>query len=152
MRSRALGDHGPHPEEKRALGGPISRRAGSVLSAGQHDQGHALLPIAKGGVVDRHPFAVRRMHGDAAFDGWDEQVLEADIPEGPTRHHLVIAASRAEGIELARLHAVLDQVMPGRPIGRDGAGRRDVVGRDGVTQVDQDSGVHDVGDGQPGPG
>ena len=34
----ALGNHGLHAEQHRAFGGPVARRAGAVLLAGQHDQ------------------------------------------------------------------------------------------------------------------
>ena len=34
----ALGDHGLHAEQHRAFGGPVARRPGAVLLAGQHDQ------------------------------------------------------------------------------------------------------------------
>jgi hypothetical protein len=42
----ALGDHRLHAEQVRALGGPVARRAGSVLLAGEHDQGHAFGLVA----------------------------------------------------------------------------------------------------------
>ncbi len=54
----ALGDHGAHAEQPRALGGPVAARARAVLLAGEHDQRHALLDVAHRGVVDRHLLAV----------------------------------------------------------------------------------------------
>ncbi len=38
----ALGDHGPHAEQLRALGRPVARGARAVLPAGEHDQVDAL--------------------------------------------------------------------------------------------------------------
>src|SRR5919202_1551276 len=50
--------HGPDAQQDRALGGPVAGGAGAVFLAGQHDQRHALLFVAHGGVVDEHALAV----------------------------------------------------------------------------------------------
>ena len=54
------------------------------------------------------------MDGDAAFDARHHLVLDADVGEGAAHHHLVIAAPRAIGVEVARRHLVLDQIDAGR--------------------------------------
>src|SRR6476646_2195019 len=60
------------------------------------------------------------------------------------RRRMLPNAPRAELIEVARLDAVLDQVLPGRAVDRDGPGRRDVVGGDRVAQQRQDARAVDV--------
>src|SRR3990170_1174269 len=55
----ALGDHGPHPEKRRPLGGPVPGRPAAVLLARQHDERDALAPVAECGVVDGHALAAR---------------------------------------------------------------------------------------------
>ena len=52
-----------------------------------------------------------RWIGDAALDSRHQQVLEPDIGEGAAHHDLVIAAPRAVGVEVARLHAMSDQIL-----------------------------------------
>ena len=61
IRSKRLGDHGPHAEQRRALRRPVARRPGAVLLAGQDHQRHALGRVALGGVVDRR--SARRRAG-----------------------------------------------------------------------------------------
>src|SRR5438105_14854775 len=43
----ALGDDRTHPEEPGALCGPVARRAGAVLGAGDHHERYALLAITR---------------------------------------------------------------------------------------------------------
>ena len=140
----ALGDHGAHAEQVRALGGPVARRAGAVLLAGEQDQRHALLAVALGRVEDRHLLAVGEVRGPRALAARDEQVAQADVGEGAAHHHLVVAAARAVGVEEAPLDAVLEQVLAGRAVGLDRAGRRDVVGGDAVAERDEAARALDV--------
>ena len=57
--------------------------------------------------------AVRQMCREAALDAGHQQILEADIGEGPAHHHFVIAAAGAVGIEILGLDAVGDQITAG---------------------------------------
>ncbi len=133
----ALRDHGAHPEQLGALRRPVARGAGAVLLAGEHDQRHPLLLVAHRRVVDRQLLAVRQVHRHTAFGqrrsvGGPQQVADADVGEGAAHHHLVVAAARAEGVEVARRHPLLLQVEPGGPVALDRARGGDVVGGDGV--------------------
>src|SRR6185295_6543502 len=66
------------------------------------------------------------------------QVLDAHVGEGAAHHHLVVAAPRAVAVEVGDRDVVLLQV-DARGRGRlDRAGRRDVVGGDGVAEHAQD--------------
>jgi hypothetical protein len=49
----------------------------------------------------------------------------------------VIAAARAEGVEIGRLHALRDEIFSGGAVLGDGAGGGDVVGGDGVAEQRQ---------------
>ena len=84
--------------------------------------------------------------GPVALLAAGEEVAQPDVAEGAAHHHLVVAAPRAEAVEVARLHAVLLQVAPGGRAGRDAAGRRDVVGGDRVAQHRERPRADDVGD------
>src|ERR1700693_3666791 len=108
----ALGDHRAHPEQQRAFSRPVARGARSIFLAGDHDQGHALGSVANGGVEDRHLGAIRQVTRPVAL-ALDELVAEADVAERAAHHHLVVAAPRAEAVELAALDAVLDEVATG---------------------------------------
>ena len=71
------------------------------------------------------------------FAARDQEVLEADVRERAAHHDLVVAAARAVGVEVLRLDAVRDEVLRRGGVLRDVAGRRDVVGRDGVPEHDE---------------
>ena len=97
-------------------------------------------------VVDRH--RPRRRAGSsvhAALGARRQLVAQPDVGERAAHHHLVVAAPGAVGVEVARLDAVLLQVLPRRAVGRDRAGRRDVVGRDAVAEQRQHPRARDVG-------
>src|SRR6185503_10421994 len=73
----ALRERGAHAEQRRALGGPVARRAGAVFFAGQNDGRHALLLVLHGGVEDRGRLLVREVQGRAALDAGCELVPQA---------------------------------------------------------------------------
>ena len=75
-----------------------------------------------------------------------QQVAQADVGERAAHHHLVVAAARAVGVEVARLDAVLDQIPPGRAVALDRARGRDVVGGHAVAEDRQHAGALDVGE------
>ena len=148
----ALGDHGAHAEQVRALGRPVARRAGAVFLAGENDERNALVLVAHGGVVDEHPLARGMVDGVAALDHvaalvLHHLVLDADIGEGAAHHDFVVAAPRAVLVEVGDRDLVLLQVFAGRRGRPDVAGRRDVVGGDRVAEEAEDARVHDVRDG-----
>ena len=58
--------------------------------------------VAHGGVEDRRLLTVGQVHGHAALGIGHEVVADAWVGEGSPDHHLVIAASRAIGVELRR--------------------------------------------------
>src|SRR5699024_9642406 len=61
-------------------------------------------------------------------------------------HDLVVAATRAVGVEVLALDAVLHQVPARGRVRLEGAGRRDVVRRDRIAQLRQDARAGDVRD------
>src|SRR5437773_6728360 len=87
-------------------------------SARDHDERHALGPVALRGVVDRELLARRHVPRVSALT-LDELVAKADVGERPPYHHLVVPAARAVGVEVARLDAVLGEPAAGRGSGRE---------------------------------
>src|SRR5918997_4650627 len=135
----ALGDDRPNAEQEGALRGPVARGAGPVLLARDHQQRHALLCVLEGGLVDRRLLPVGEVDRVAAFL-LHELVPEANVAEGAPHHHLVVAAPGAVGVEVARVHALAYEVLPGRHLRGDRARRRDVVGGDRVPDLDEHAG------------
>ena len=88
-------------------------RAHAVFLAAEHDQRHAFLLVAHGGVVDRHLLAVGLVLGPAAFDARQHLVLDADVGEGAAHHDLVVAAAGAVGVEVPLHDLVLAEVLAG---------------------------------------
>ena len=135
------------PEQHRALGRPVARRAGAVLLAGQDDQRHA------GGLVGT---ARRRRSSPARRSGrlrvkppstpgtsWLRSRMLANVPRIITSW-----LPRREPYELKSLRSTpcVGEVAAGRGVGLDRAGRRDVVGGDRVAELGQHPGAGDVGD------
>src|ERR687894_112430 len=76
----ALGDDRPNAEQERALRGPVARGAGPVLLASEHQQGHALLGVLEGGLVDRGLLPFGEVDGVASLL-LHELVPEANVAE-----------------------------------------------------------------------
>src|SRR5262249_25815988 len=123
----ALGEHEPDPAQDRALRGPVPRAAGAVLLAGEPAQRRAGAFVLHRRGVDGRLLAGRPEAGEAALAA-RQRVLQLRVGEGAARHHAVVAAPAAVAVEVLRLHAVLEQVAPGRRVLLDRARRRDVVG------------------------
>jgi hypothetical protein len=95
-----------------------------VLFAGEHHQRCALRLVAHGRVVDAHLFAARftlsgvegEVQRDVALAAGHQPVPQPDIGERAAHHHLVVAAPRAVGIEIAALDAVGHQVAARRAV------------------------------------
>ena len=119
------------------------------LPAIDHQRHAPLLPGHRR-VVDRGLLAVRPERV-AALDALEHLVADADVGEGAAHHHLVVAAPRAVGVELADRHLPLLQVDARRVRRPERARRRDVVGRHRVAEERQDPRPLDVLD-HPGLG
>ena len=143
-----LGDDDLDAQQRRALGRPVARRAGSVLLARQDDERHTGLGVGLGGLEDRRDLTVtQQVAGEAALRARRQLVAQPDVGEGPADHDLVVAAARAVGVEVTRVHAVLGQVAAGGAVLLDRSGRGDVVRRDRVAELQQHASAGDVGDG-----
>ena len=73
-------------------------------------------------------------------------MLQADVRERAADHDLVVAATRAVGVEVLAVDAVLVEVLAGGAVGLDVAGGADVVGRDRIAQRREHARADDVGD------
>src|SRR5919205_1183576 len=81
---------------------------------------------------------------EAALHAVQELVLDADVRERAADHDLVVATARAVGVEVLALHTVGQQVLAGRGVRLERTGRGDVVGSDGVAELEQHAGTGDV--------
>src|SRR5699024_4087060 len=131
------GNHGAHAEQDGALGGPITRGAGTVFLAGQQHQRRAFSGVVFGRFEDSRHRAVGlgEVAGEAAFGAGCEQVAQADVGKRAADHDLVVAAARAVGVEILLLDAVFSEILPGRRIRGNGTGGTDVIGGYRVTQL-----------------
>ncbi len=86
------------------------------------------------------------MDGHAALDARHHLVLDADIGEGAAHHDLMIAAPGAVGVEVRGGDVVIEEIGSRRAGPFDGAGRADMVGRDGVEEEAQHARVLDIGE------
>ena len=151
----ALGDDGAHAEQARALCGPVARRSGAVLLAAEDHERNARSLVRRGGVEDGLHLAREQVARESALDAGavvlvgKELVAQADVRERAANHHLVVAAARAVRVEVPAVDAVLGEVLAGRRVGLDGAGGRDVVGRDGVAEQREHASARDVLDRAP---
>src|SRR5207237_6309745 len=129
-----LCDHRPDTEEKRTLGCPVARRSGAVFFArDDHERNSALLVFHRG-FVNRNRLVPLASRSPPTCSSRRELVTKADIREGSAHHHLVISPTRSIGVEVDRLHAMLDQPFPGWTRSRNRAGWRDVISSDGITE------------------
>ena len=72
--------------------------------------------VAHGGVVDGQQLTRGMMDRPAALAAAGHVVAQADVGERAPQQHLVVAAPGAVGVEVGRLHAVLQQVAAGRAV------------------------------------
>ena len=86
------------------------------------------------------------MDGDPTLDVYHHLILDAGVGKGAAHHHLVIAAPRTIGIEVVLADAMLGEVSARRAVMPDRAGRRDVVGGDGIEEQAENARVDNVGD------
>ena len=103
----ALGDHRAHAEQLGPFAAQSRDEPEPYSLPAMTISGVPLLLVPDGRVVDRHLLAGRDMDGPRALAARDEQVLEADVRERPSHHHLV-PAPRAVGVEVFPLDTVLD--------------------------------------------
>src|SRR5258707_11949986 len=85
------------------------------------------------------------MDGHPAFDSRRHLVFEANIGKRAAHYPLLIAGGGSVLVEISRLDLVLDKVFARRRIDLDRAGRRDVVGGDGIEQQAQHAPIDDIG-------
>ena len=134
----ARGEHRADAEQALALGRPVARRAGAVALAGDEHDRVAGVAVALGRLPDRQHLAARRVQRvrdrRAAARSRLTQRL---VVEGGAQHHLPIAAPRGEDVEVVAVVAARDQEVGDQAVGRDRAGRRDVVGGDVVAEHQQ---------------
>ena len=136
---KAFSNHGLDAEQIGALRRPVARRTRAIFLATNHHQRHAFILVAHRGGVDRRHIARRIMLGNAAFHARDHFIPDTRIGEGAAHHHLMVAAPRAIAVEIRLTHLVFQQIFTGRRRLPDIPRRGDVVGRDGIRELRQDT-------------
>lgn len=131
-----LGDDSVNTLEVGAFGGPITRRARSVLVASQDNQLLSSVLVLFGGIEDGHLFAGWHVHGSGS-DLRHHLVDETDVGEGATSHNLIVASARTIRVEVLRSNISFSQVAGGWGIFCDLTSRGDVISRDRVTNIKQ---------------
>ncbi len=158
----ALGDHRLDAQQERPLGSPVAARSGAVLLAGYDNGREALRLVPHCHIVNRQdisplgrPHGWPLMHGMrsqiqriSAFHPGHQPITNTDVGEGAAHHHLMIAAARAILIELGRRHTALEQIVAGRAVRLDGAGRRDVIGSHAIPQEHQHARAENIANGR----
>ena len=112
---------------------PVSRRTRTVLATRQHDLGRFDLS----GVVHRHDLARFVIEGVPALSSGCHLVANANVSKGTSHHDFVVASAAAKGIEIAALHVALNQPLTCWPAGGEGPCWRDVVGGDGISELEE---------------
>lgn len=108
-----FGQHSFDAQKQRPLGGPIAAGAGAIFLAGQQQERHAFGLVLHGHIVQAALFAIRQVKGKTAFHARQHLVLDANVSQGTARQHLIVAAARAVGVELAGGHTQAQQVLAG---------------------------------------
>ena len=86
------------------------------------------------------------MHRHSALNSWNQKILQSDIGKCTPYHHAVVAATRAEGVEILFHQSVLHQILPRRPVLGNVAGGRNVIRRHGIAEQRQHSRTLNVAD------
>ena len=132
----ALGNDCSYPQEERSLGGPVPAGAAAIILPCQNDEVSPSLGVLLS-CVEHIKHGAR---GDVNSLGCGlpyELVDQPDIPEGSPRHHSVVSSPGPEAVEVPRCETLAVQEPGRRGLPGDGAGRRDVVRRHGVPEVQQ---------------
>ena len=132
----AFGHNSLDSEEAGAFGCPVATGARAIFLSGEDDKRGAVGLVFHAGIVDAHLLAGGLVDREAAFHAravglsGDHEVFDTDIGEGAAGHDAVIATAAAVAVEIHRFDTVFDEVFSSGRAGFDGAGGRDVIGRD----------------------
>ena len=77
-------------------------------------------------------------------DLWHHLVDEAHVSESSTSHDLIVTSARAIGVEVLGRDIAVCEVASGRGILGDLTSRRDVISRDGVSDIQEAVGTLDA--------
>ena len=112
-----LGDHCLDSKEVGAFCGPVSGGARTVLFSSEHDGGLAIDEVLVRCVEDGFFFTTGHVDGGWS-DFFDHLVDDPHVGKGSSCHDLVVSSSRAIGVEVQGLYAVLCEVPGGRRLAR----------------------------------
>src|SRR5262245_10766309 len=84
------------------------------------------------------------MDGESTFGSREHQIPDADVRECASYHHVVISTSRAISVEVLYRNPVRQQVLTGRRIRLDRAGRAYVVGSRSIAEDRKHTGPSNI--------
>ena len=114
-----FGDDGLHAQQRRALGRPVAAAARAVFLAAQHDDGNTVALVGLRRLVHGGQRAVGEVQRPAALAVGRERIAQPHVGKGAADHHFEVTAPSDKGIEIARRHAGLHQVLAGRCVHRN---------------------------------
>ncbi|MNG87124.1 hypothetical protein D3C79_459170 [compost metagenome] len=130
--------HCAHAQQGLGLGRPVTAGAGAVVDTGEHH--HWRTGIALRRVVQRQALAVVGVPGPGTR-AWlllaEQAVTHRLVGECATQHHFVVAAAGGVLVEVLRVLAARQQPLASLAVGRDRAGRGNMVGGHVVAQHHQ---------------
>ena len=138
-----LGDDGVDTLKVGSLGSPITGGSRAVLVTSKDNELFASILVLLGGIEDGHLLA--RWHMDSSgTDLRHHLVDEADVSEGSTSHDLIVTSARAVRVEVLGRDVAVSEVASCRGILGDLTSRRDVISRDGVSNIQEAVGTIDA--------
>src|SRR5207249_5743064 len=91
-----------------------------------------LLSIARRCFINGCLFSIRQVNRIIPFYTRDHAVTQANVAEGTTHHHFVVATTRSIGVEIAFFDSMFYQILTCRTCSSKATCRRDVVRCNGV--------------------
>lgn len=142
----ALSNDGLDTLEVRSLGSPISGGSRTVFLTSKNDELMSFRLILSGSIEDSE-FLSRGNVDSLRSDLVDHLVDESGVGESTTGHDFIVTSSSTVGVEVLSLDVTFVQVSGGGGVLSNGTSRRDVIGGDGVTKVQEAVSILDVLDG-----
>ena len=95
------------------------------------------------GIVHRHHLVRFMVESVAALGAGGHLVANTNVREGAAHHDFVVTSTAAKRIEIVLLDVALNQPLACGPVRRERTRRRNVIGRDGIAQFEQNLGILD---------
>ena len=135
-----------HAEETCSFGGPITAAAGAVFLTSDDDERGLLRLILARGVVDAHALVIGLVESLTTLHAGKHEVFDAHVGKSAAGHDAVIASAAAIAVEVILGDSVFAEEAACWGLLLDGSSRRDMIGRNRVTEDAQRTGSGDRSD------